>query len=146
MIEEGKTPRENLNDKSLRNCSEMRILERMLKKYERVVEFYTEAKNPEQVELAKKEFQECLRVAQEVNELFSIQIKENENELGGLETEKIQKRVNIIKTRYFITYSDMLKTFITQESSISLCWNGPSSRLSRKRLKSRNYVRKRRLA
>ena len=66
MIEEGNTPRENLNDKSLRNSSEMRILERMLKKYERVVEFYTEAKNPEQVQLAKKEFQECLRVAHEV--------------------------------------------------------------------------------
>jgi hypothetical protein len=32
----------------------MKILGRMLKKYERVVEFYTEAKNPEQVELAKK--------------------------------------------------------------------------------------------
>lgn len=77
----------------------MRILERMLKKYQRVVEFYTEAKNPEQVELAKKEFQECLRIAQDVNELFSIQIKENDNELGGIETEKIQKRVNIIKTR-----------------------------------------------
>jgi hypothetical protein len=47
----------------------------MLKKYERVVEFYTEAKNPEQVQLAKKEFQECLRVAQEVQELFSVEIK-----------------------------------------------------------------------
>jgi uncharacterized protein YqeY len=66
MIEEGKTPRENLNEKSMYNCSEIKILERMLKKYERVVEFYTEAKNPEQVELAKKEFQECLRVSREV--------------------------------------------------------------------------------
>lgn len=44
----------------------MKILQRMLKKYERVVEFYTEGKNPEQVTLGKKEFQECLRVAREV--------------------------------------------------------------------------------
>lgn len=126
MIEEGKTPRENLNDKSLRNCSEMRILERMLKKYERVVEFYTEAKNPEQVQLAKKEFQECLRVAQDVHELFSVEIKENENELGGLDTEKIQKRVNIIKTRYCLLYLGLLKTSITQAGSTSPCWSGPS--------------------
>lgn len=122
----------------------MRILERMLKKYERVVEFYTEAKNPEQVELAKKEFQECLRVAKEVNELFSIHIKETENELGGLETDKIQKRVNIIKTRYFLPYSDMPKISTTQESSISPCWNGLLRRSSRNRPKSRSCARKRR--
>lgn len=78
--------------------------------------------------------------------MFSIQIKETENELGGLETEKIQKRVNIIKTRYFIPYLDMLKTSITQESSISPCWNGLSRRSSRKRLRSKSCARKRRLA
>lgn len=32
----------------------MRILNRMLRKYERVIEFYTEAKNAEQVGFAKK--------------------------------------------------------------------------------------------
>jgi hypothetical protein len=35
----------------------MKIMNRMLAKYIRVVEFYSEAKNSEQVELAKKEFQ-----------------------------------------------------------------------------------------
>jgi hypothetical protein len=104
----------------------MRILERMLLKYERVVEFYTEAKNPEQVELAKKEFQECLRIAQEANELFSLEIQEENNELGGLETEKIQKRVKIIKTRYIKYYIDLLKTFTIQAGSTSLCWSGLS--------------------
>lgn len=78
----------------------MRILERMLRKYERVVEFYTEAKNPDQVELAKKEFQECLRVAHEASVIFNTNIQENEDELGGLQTEKIQRRLTIIKTRF----------------------------------------------
>lgn len=143
MIEEGKTPRENLNDKSLRSCSEMRILERMLKKYERVVEFYTEAKNPEQVQLAKKEFQECLKIAQDVHELFSLEIKENDNELGGLETEKIQKRVNIIKTRYFRFYLGLLRTSTTQAGSTSPCSNGPSRKSSRRRPRRRSCGRRR---
>jgi len=32
----------------------MRILSRMMAKYVKVIDFYTEAKNPEQVTLAKK--------------------------------------------------------------------------------------------
>jgi hypothetical protein len=54
MIEEGKTPRESTENKSVYETTEMKILERMLKKYNRVVEFYTEAKNSEQVGYAKK--------------------------------------------------------------------------------------------
>jgi hypothetical protein len=57
MIEEGKVPRESSSDKSIFESTEMKIMNRMLAKYIRVVEFYSEAKNSEQVELAKKEFQ-----------------------------------------------------------------------------------------
>ena len=66
MIEEGKVPRESSSDKSIFESTEMKIMNRMLAKYVRVVEFYSEAKNSEQVELAKKEFQEVLRVNYEV--------------------------------------------------------------------------------
>lgn len=44
----------------------MKILDRMIAKYQKVIEFYTEAKNMEQVTLAKKEFQEVLKVKAEV--------------------------------------------------------------------------------
>lgn len=50
----------------------------MLVKYARVVEFYTEAKNKEQVDLAKKEFQEILRIKHEVDMLFAVIIEEKE--------------------------------------------------------------------
>lgn len=56
----------------------MKILQRMLVKYARVVEFYTEAKNKEQVDLAKKEFQEILRIKHEVDMLFAVIIEEKE--------------------------------------------------------------------
>jgi hypothetical protein len=50
----------------------MKILQRMTNKYVRVMEFYTEAKNAEQTVLAKKEFQEVLRIRYEVRCLFDI--------------------------------------------------------------------------
>ena len=76
MIAEGKVPRESSNEKCMEETTEMKILYRMLKKYERVIEFYTEGKNPEQVDLAKKEMQECLRVAHEVQKIFNVNVKE----------------------------------------------------------------------
>lgn len=70
IIEEGKVPQERKEEKVLRNTTEMKILSRMIFKYAKVIDFYTEAKNPEQVSLAKKEFQEVLRINHEVNTLF----------------------------------------------------------------------------
>lgn len=98
----------------------------MLRKYERVIEFYTEAKNAEQVGFAKKELQECLRVAHETQQIFSVQLREEAGELGGLDTEKVQRRVAVIKTRYFPSYLDSQRMSITQANTISRCWSGPS--------------------
>ena len=70
IIEEGKVPQEAREEKVLSNTTEMKILSRMRSKYAKVIDFYTEAKNPEQVILAKKEFQEVLRINHEVNCLF----------------------------------------------------------------------------
>ena len=126
MIEEGKTPKEGLSGKHMQECSEMRILTRMLRKYERVIEFYTEAKNAEQVSFAKKELQECLRVAHEAQQIFAVQLREEAGELGGLESEKVQRRVAVIKTRYIPSYSGSQRTSTTRGSTISRCWSGPS--------------------
>lgn len=54
MLSEGKVPRESHDSPVLHHTTEMKILERMVLKYLKVIEFYTEAKNREQVELAKK--------------------------------------------------------------------------------------------
>lgn len=75
MIAEGKTPRERNDEPVLYGTTEMKILERMVAKYVKVIEFYTEAKNKEQVTMAKKEFQEVLRVRAEVQHLFSVQLQ-----------------------------------------------------------------------
>lgn len=53
IIEEGKVPQERKEEKVLRNTTEMKILSRMIANYAKVIDFYTEAKNPEQVNLAK---------------------------------------------------------------------------------------------
>lgn len=54
MIKEGKTPQENMDELTFHDTTEFKILHRMLLKYLKVVEFYTEASNEEQVALAKK--------------------------------------------------------------------------------------------
>lgn len=46
----------------MKDTVEMKILDRMELKYVKVIEFYTEAKNPEQVNLAKQELQEVLKI------------------------------------------------------------------------------------
>ena len=51
----------------------------MAAKYVKVVDFYTEAKNREQVALAKKEFQEVLRIRSEVKALLAVEIREETN-------------------------------------------------------------------
>ena len=72
----------------------------MATKYQKVVEFYTEAKNPEQVKLAKNQFQEVLRVKAEIKALFDVELKEEDGQLGGLDSEKIQKRIKYVKTAF----------------------------------------------
>lgn len=69
MINEGKTPRENMNELTLHDTTELKILHRMLLKYLKVVEFYTEAKNEEQVGLAKNEMQEILRIQSGITDI-----------------------------------------------------------------------------
>ena len=54
MIAEGKTPKEDYDETTPYETSEFRILKRMKEKYVRVIDFYTEAQKPDQVELAKK--------------------------------------------------------------------------------------------
>ena len=78
----------------------MKILERMMEKYVKVIEFYTEAKNSEQVFLAKREFQEVLRVRCEVDRLFQVELKKNDEEIGELESDKVQFRIAHSKTSF----------------------------------------------
>lgn len=52
LISEGKTPYER-NEEPMQESKEYKILERMKQKYVKVIEFYTEAQNKEQVALAK---------------------------------------------------------------------------------------------
>jgi hypothetical protein len=54
MIKEGKIPREGSNPSLLSEGSDYKILKRIYDKYVRMVEFYIEAKDKEQIELAKK--------------------------------------------------------------------------------------------
>lgn len=137
MIKEGKTPQERMGQKVFYDTTEMRILQRMLNKYCRVVEFYTEAKNPEQVNLAKKELQEVLRIHHEVKLLFQAEMEEHDGELGGLETEKVQKRIQIIKTRYTHVYSVTQNRSTTRASTTGRCSSGPSRKSSRKTQRKR---------
>lgn len=53
LIQEGKTPYEK-NEEPMQESKEFKILMRMKQKYVKVVEFYTEAQNKEQVVLAKR--------------------------------------------------------------------------------------------
>ena len=75
MIAEGKTPQEKYEETSPFETSEYRILKRMKEKYVRVIDFYTEAQKTDQVELAKKEFQEVLRICSEVESIYKLEIK-----------------------------------------------------------------------
>lgn len=52
--------------------TELRILLSIKKKYLKVIEFYLENKNQEQVALAKKELQHILGILAEIGELQSI--------------------------------------------------------------------------
>lgn len=70
----------------------------MRAKYIRIIDFYTEAQKAEEVSLAKKEFQEVLRVLYETQTIYNLRITEKENELGGVQTEKIQGRINRVKS------------------------------------------------
>ena len=71
----------------------------MKQKYVKVIEFYTEAQNKEQVSLAKKQIQELIRVFADMNTIMNLTIEEKDNELGGITTEKIQKRIDSIKKK-----------------------------------------------
>lgn len=77
----------------MEKSKEFKILERMREKYVKVIEFYTEAQNKEQVALAKKEMQELLRVFAEMEVIIQVQVEEKSDELGGLQSEKIQRRL-----------------------------------------------------
>ena len=74
-------------------------MERMKQKYVKVIEFYTEAQNKEQVALAKNEIQELIRVFAYMHTVMNITIEEKEGELGGINTDKIQKRIDTIKKK-----------------------------------------------
>lgn len=57
MINEGKIPQESSTAGLLSEGVDFKILRRVYDKYVRIMEFYTEAKDKTQIELAKKEFQ-----------------------------------------------------------------------------------------
>ena len=46
----------------------------MKEKYVKVIDFYTEAKKEDQVELGKKEMQEVLRILFEVETIYGLEI------------------------------------------------------------------------
>ena len=48
---------------------------RMKQKYVKVIEFYTEAQNKEQVVLAKRQIEELIRIFTEMNTIMSIEIE-----------------------------------------------------------------------
>ena len=73
-------------------------------KYVRVLEFYTEAKNKEQVGLAKNEFQEILRVLAEIKEIESIRIEKDEERFGK-DSDKVYNRIKNIKRQYLFVLS-----------------------------------------
>jgi hypothetical protein len=98
LISEGKTPYER-NEEPMQESKEYKILMRMKQKYVKVIEFYTEAQNKEQVVLAKNEIQELIRVFADMQTVMNIKIEEKEEELGGIHTDKIQKRIDTIKKK-----------------------------------------------
>lgn len=73
-------------------------------KYVRVLEFYTEAKNKEQIGLAKNEFQEILRVLAEIKEIESIRIEKDEERFGK-DSDKVYNRIKNIKRQYLFVLS-----------------------------------------
>ena len=78
----------------------MNIIERMAAKYLKVIEFYTEAKNPEQVTLAKGEFQEVLRVKSEVTRIFQVELQEDPESIEEVNSEKVQYWIASVKTAF----------------------------------------------
>jgi hypothetical protein len=56
----------------------------MRQKYVKVIEFYTEAQNHEQIQLAKNEIQELQKVFSEMAEIINCEIQEKTDELGDL--------------------------------------------------------------
>lgn len=50
------------------------------------MEFYTQAKNSEQITLAKREYQEILMIQRRVKDIFEIELIEKEGELGGIDS------------------------------------------------------------
>ena len=58
----------------MQDSKEYKILMRMKQKYVKVIEFYTEAQNKEQVVLAKNEIQELIRVFTDMHTVMNIKV------------------------------------------------------------------------
>lgn len=141
MIREGKTPREGNRYSLLSEGSDYRILRRIYDKYVRIMEFFTEAKDKSQLELAKKEFQEILRVLNEISFIESINI-ETSNPSFGTNEEKVKNRLRHIKKEYIYFYLENAKKFTIQQDTTSRFSSGPSKKWSRKSTKRKRERRK----
>ncbi|EGR30496.1 hypothetical protein IMG5_130470 [Ichthyophthirius multifiliis] len=115
LIDEGKTPYEE-GEETLSQANiipineehqEYEIILEMMRKYYRVIEFYTETKKPDQVRIAKKELQQLSETVCVMNYLLKLNFKNyKENSLMiklkkeydiDLENEKILRRLERLK-------------------------------------------------
>ncbi|EAS06282.3 transmembrane protein, putative (macronuclear) [Tetrahymena thermophila SB210] len=113
LISEGKIPKDH-DDESSSNFIQMNeehqeyeIILEMMRKYYRVIEFYTETKKPDQVKIAKKELQTLCETVNIMNYLLKLDFKEYKNngimnklreELQvDLDNEKILRRLDRLR-------------------------------------------------
>lgn len=55
----------------------------MQAKYVKVLEFYTESSNKEQISLAKKEFQEVLKIISDIKMIEDVKIEKDNEKFGN---------------------------------------------------------------
>lgn len=99
IIKSGRTPTERRLDKIGFESTDFRIITRMREKYLRVIDFYTESNKPEQVNAAKEQLQEILRVIHAMEVIHQVQLDDipAELEIGDRASEKLQHRLAKVK-------------------------------------------------
>lgn len=86
---------------SLRNTIEFRVIERIKEKYLKVIDFYTESEKADQVQVAKRELQEVLRVIFEMYIIANVTMEGCPDEdIGDRASEKVERRLEKIKLEY----------------------------------------------
>lgn len=99
IIASGRTPTERIQQNRAEETVEFRIIRRMRDKYLRVVDFYTESDKPDQVQAAKSELQEVLKIIHTMGKIYSLSIESvpADLEVGDRTSEKVIKRLEKVK-------------------------------------------------